>query len=71
MRKYCRYCGFKLEREIETCPRCGKVLAINRTAVMREDDHSEWKNKEPDEDIPTEVMDKNEAGSFFSAPGDL
>ncbi len=26
MRKFCRYCGFKLNGVTEECPRCGRVL---------------------------------------------
>ena len=70
MRKFCRYCGFKLERETETCPRCGKILSINRAVVMREE-RLDRKSKEPDQGILTDVTDKNETNSFFSTPGDL
>ena len=70
MRNYCRYCGFKLEGGSETCPRCGKVLSINRTVVMREK-HSEWKSKEYDDGVFTDEMYKNETSKFFSSPGDL
>lgn len=28
MRKFCRYCGYKLNGEIEKCPSCGRVLTI-------------------------------------------
>ena len=61
---------FKLEGGSETCPRCGKVLSINRTVVMREK-HSEWKSKEYDDGVFTDEMDKNETSKFFSSPGDL